>query len=179
MPALILCVLIGGGLGTAFGWFGKHSTGKFPLIADWRRGALYGGMLGLAFFLLTGIGGSAAMNQSTPNVTRITEAEFNADVVHSPKPVVVDFYATWCGPCKILSPRLDKLAGSFTNEVKFVKINVDEAPTLTQRLGIQGFPTLLFFKDGKVVDGILGLVPSDTLKTRLEILAGINPPTTN
>ena len=174
MLPLILCVLICGGIGAALGCFGKSSTGKRRLIADWRRGALYGGMFGVVFYFVTGVGGSAAMNQSTPNVKRISEAELAVEVVHSAKPVVVDFYATWCVPCKILSPRLDKFAGSFTNEIKFVKINVDEAPDLYQRFNLQGIPTLLFFKDGKVVDSITGLLATDDLKARLETFAETN-----
>ncbi len=177
MSALILCASIGGGIGAAFGYFSKCPTGRCPLIANWRRGALYGAMVGVLFYFITGVGGSAAMNQSTANVTHIAGAEFEAEVIHSPKPVVVDFYATWCGPCKILSPRLDKLAGSFTNKIKFVKINVDEAPDLSQRFNIQGIPTLLFFKDGKVVDGVVGLMSSDDLRSHLEALAGTTAPT--
>jgi len=172
MSALILCALIGGGLGAALGYFGKCSW-----IANWRRGALCGVMVGVVFYFVAGVGGSAAMNQSTPNVTHITGAEFEAEVIHSPKPEVADFYATWCVPCKILSPRLDKLAGSFTNEIKFVKINVDEAPDLSQRFNIQGIPALLFFKNGKIVDSVVGLLPADDLKAHLEALAGTNAPT--
>ncbi len=177
MPALILCALIGGGIGAALGWLGKCSTGLCPLIVNWRRGALLGALFGVVFYFVTGAGGSAAMNQSTPSVTHITAAEFEAEVTHSTKPVVVDFYATWCGPCKILSPRLDKLAGSFTNDIKFVKINVDEAPALSRRFDIQGIPTLLFFKDGKVVDSVVGLLSSEALKDRLEVLVGTDAPT--
>ncbi len=179
MFALMLCALMGGGIGAALGYFGKFgkcSTGTCLLIANWRRGALYGAMSGVVFYFVTGVGGSAAMNQSTPNVKHITGAEFEAEVIQSTKPVVVDFYATWCGPCKIQSPRLDELAGSFTNEIKFVKINVDEAPNLSQRFNIQGIPALLFYKNGKVVDSIVGLLPSDALKAHLESLTGTNSP---
>lgn len=177
MSALILCALIGAAIGAAVGRLGKCSPDKCPLIANWWRGALSGAMVGVVFFFVTGVGGSAAMNQSTPAVTHITGAEFEAEVIHSTKPVVADFYATWCGPCKILSPRLDKLAGSFTNEIKFVKINIDESPKLSQQFNIQGIPTLLFFKDGKVVDGVVGLMSSDDLKAHLETLAETNAPT--
>ena len=177
MSALIPCALIGGGIGAALGYFGKFSPEKWPLIANWQRGAISGLMVGVVFFFVTGVGGSAGMNKSTPNVTYITGAEFEAGVIHSPKPVVADFYATWCGPCKILSPRLDALAGSFTNRIKFVKINVDESPDLAQRFNIQGIPTLLFFKDGKVVDSVVGLMSSDDLKSHLEALTGTNTPT--
>lgn len=176
MSALILCALIGGGLGAALGYFGKFSREKWPLIANWHRGAIGGGMVGVVFFFVTGVGGSAGMNKSTLSVTHITSAEFEAEVIHSPKPVVADFYATWCGPCRILSPRLDALAGSFTNRIKFVKINVDESPDLAQRFNIQGIPALLFFRDGKVVDGTVGLLSSDALKAHLEALTGTNAP---
>lgn len=174
MATLMMCVLVCGGVGMALGYFQKGSAA--PLVANCGRGALYGAALGLAFYFVSGVGGSAAMNQSTSNVKHITEKDFDADVIRSTKPVVADFYATWCGPCKILSPELDKLAGSFTNEIKFVKVNVDEAPNLSQRFNIQGYPTLLFFKNGKVVDDILGLVSSDVLKARLASFAGTHVP---
>ena len=176
MSALILCALIGGGMGAALGWLGKCSTGTCPLIVNWRRGALLGALFAVVFYFVTGAGGSAAMNQSTSSVTHITAAEFEAEVMHSTKPVVADFYATWCGPCKILSPRLDRLAGSFTTRIKFVKINVDEAPALSRRFDIQGIPTLLFFKDGRVVDNVVGLLSTDALKAHLQSLAGTNMP---
>jgi thioredoxin len=174
MSALILYVLIGSGIGASLGFFTKFSPEKWPFIANWRRGSLSGAMVGVVFFFVTGVGGSAGMNKSTPNVMHITDAEFEAEVIHSPKPVVADFYATWCGPCKIMSLRLDKLAGSFTNKIKFVKINVDESPKLAGQFNIQGIPTLLFFKNGKVVDSVVGLPSSDDLKARLESLAGTN-----
>ena len=174
MSALILCILIGGGLGAVLGRLGKRSAGHWPLLANWQRGALFGALVGAMFFFVTGIGGSAAMNQSTANVKRITEENFDAEVIHAAKPVVVDFYATWCGPCKVLSPMLDELAASFTNEIKFVKVNVDEAPDLSQRFNVQGIPTLLAFKNGKIVDSIVGLLPPDELKSHLDALAETN-----
>jgi len=164
-------------MGAVLGRFDKRFAGHWPLLANWRRGALSGALVGAVFFFVTGIGGSAAMNQSTTNVERITETNFDAVVLHSSKPGVVDFYATWCGPCKELSPMLDKLAGSFTNEIKFVKINVDESPDLSRRFNIQGVPTLLFFRNGRVVGDVVGLLPANVLKTRLESLAGTNSST--
>lgn len=174
MLALTLCVLICGCIGAVVGGFPQRFSVTRPLIANWRRDALYGATVGIVYYLVTGVGGSAAMNQSTPNVTHITGAEFEAEVIHSTRPVVADFYATWCGPCKVLSPRLDRLAGSFTNEIKFVKINVNESPDWSQRFNIQGIPTLLFFRNGKVVGNVVGLLPANVLKTRLESLAGTN-----
>ena len=170
MSSLILCGLIGGGLGAALGGFGKRASAAWPWTVNWRRGAIWGAFLGVIFYFVTGVGGSAAMNRSTPNVKLISEAQFEAEVIQSSNAVVADFYATWCGPCKILSPRLDRLAGSFTNEIKFVKINVDAAPNLAQHFNIHAIPTLLFFKNGQVVDSMVGLVPDDDLKARLESL---------
>ncbi len=171
MLPLILSVLIGGGLGAALGYFGKCSSGACPLTANPWRGALFGALLGLMFHFASGRSGSAAVNASTPHVSRIQESQFEAEVVQSTLPVVVDFYASWCGPCKILSPMLDELAGPLTNKVKFVKINVDEATALAQRMEIEAMPTLLYFKNGKVVDRSVGLPARDMLKTRLESLA--------
>jgi len=169
MLTLILCVLICGGIGMALGCFRKGSAPR--LLANCSRGAFYGAVLGLAAYLVSGVGGSAGMNQSTSNVKHIGETEFNANVIHSAKPVVVDFYATWCGPCKMLSPRLDKLAGSFTNQIDFVKVNVDESRDVARQFDIHEIPTLMFFKDGEVVDRIIGLTETDELKARLESFA--------
>jgi len=168
---LIFTILIGGGLGAALGYFGKCSSGACPLTANPRRGAMVGALLGLLVHFASGRSGSGSVNVSTANVTRIQESQFETEVVQSTLPVVVDFYASWCGPCKILSPMLEDLAGPLTNKVKFVKINVDEANTLAQRMEIQAMPTLLFFKNGKVVDRSVGLPSRELLKTRLESLA--------
>ena len=176
MWSLIPYLLVGGGIGAALGYYGKCSSGTCPLTSTWWRGAIYGAVLGSLFYYVSGGTNAASLNKSTENVKRIGESQFDTEVIQSPSPVVADFYATWCGPCKILSPRLDKLAGSFTNRVHFVKINVDEAPALSQRFDIQGIPTLLFFKNGKVVDRIVGLPATDALKARLESLAGTNAP---
>ena len=90
------------------------------------------------------------------------------------KPVVLDFFATWCGPCKVLSPRLDKLAGEFGGQIKFVSVNIDQSPTLATRFNMQGIPTLLFFgKDGKVADSSVGLISAEELRTKLKALAGM------
>ena len=173
MTSLMISVLLGGGLGALLGYFGKCSTGACPLTANPWRGAMFGALLGLMFRLASDRGGSAAVNASTPHVNRIEESQFEAEVVRSTLPVVVDFYASWCGPCKVLSPMLDDLAGPLTNEVKFVKINMDEAAALAQRIEIEAMPTLLFFRNGKVVDRSVGLPSRDMLRTRLESLAKV------
>ena len=176
MSDLIICILICSGGGMAFSCFRKSSGRR---MANCGQGAIYGAIFGLAFYFVSGVGGSAAMNQSTLNVSHITGKDFDADVIHSTKPVVMDFYATWCGPCKILSPRLDKLAGSFTNGIRFVKVNIDESQDLARQFDIREIPTLFFFKNGQVVRRITGLVSSEELKADLESLAGTNPPAKN
>ena len=88
-------------------------------------------------------------------------------------PVVVDFYAAWCGPCRILSPLLDEESGAFTNRIKFFKVNVDEAPSLAQRFQVEGIPNLVFFKDGRVVDRLVGVPSSGELMARLQALASM------
>jgi thioredoxin len=176
---LILTLVIGAGIGAALGYFGKCSSGGCPLTATWWRGAIYGAVVGGLFYFASSRNGSASMNQSTENVKRIGEGQFDAEVVQSPSLVVADFYAAWCGPCKVLSPRLDQLAGSFTNRIRFVKINVDEAPALARQYDIQGIPTLLFFKNGKAVDRIVGLPATDALQARLDALAETNAPVKN
>jgi len=178
MWQLIPWLLAGGGIGTALGYYGKCSSGACPLTSTWWRGAIYGAVLGGLFYFISG-SNPAFMNKSSANVKLIKEGEFDAEVVRSPLPVVVDFYATWCGPCKRLSPMLDELAGPLTNKIKFVKINVDEAPNLSQRFGIQAIPTLLFFKNGNVADKLIGLPSEDALKKRLESFAETGTPAKN
>jgi thioredoxin len=167
---LILTMAIGAGIGAALGHFGKCSSGGCLLTATWRRGAMFGALLGAIVSSTSAQNSSGAMNESSQNVTRITETQFEAQVEKATSPVVVDFYAPWCGPCKVLSPSLDKLAGEFSGKIKFVKVNVDEAQKLAERFQIEGIPTLLFFKNGKLEDRVTGLLPEDSLKSRLNSL---------
>jgi len=99
-----------------------------------------------------------------------TTSTFEADVLKSDKPVVVDFWAEWCGPCKFLSPTVDELAGEYGGKVIVKKVNVDEEPMLSQRYGVMSIPTLLYFKDGKIVDSTIGALPKDELKKHFEKL---------
>jgi len=168
--SLMLSLLIGGGLGAALGYFGKCSSGTCPLTANWWRGAVYGAVMGLLFHLISGRNGSNSA-ESTQNIKLIQEQQFEAEVIHANGPVVVDFFATWCGPCKRLSPMLDNLAEPLTNRVKFLKIDVDQSAKLAGQFAVEGVPTLIFFKDGKVVDKMVGLPAKDALKRKLEFLA--------
>jgi len=168
VTALAIKLLIGAGLGALLGYYGQCKSGTCPLTANWKRGALYGAVLGLVFHLVSGGGGSY---QAPKNVKAIAEANFDTEVLQAGQPVVVDFFATWCGPCKTLAPRLDKLAGEFGDRIKFVAIDVDQAQTLAANYKVEGVPTLLFFgPDGKVVDASVGLLSADALRAKLESL---------
>lgn len=173
MQSLTVALVIGAGLGAALGYFGKCASGTCPLTANWKRGAVYGAVVGALFFFVSGKGGAEAMNQSTANVRHISQAQFESEVLQAREPVVVDVYATWCGPCRELSPMLDEVAGSFTNRIKFVKVNYDEAPALVHRLGIGGIPTLLFYRQGQLVGRSMGLPSKSALEESLASLAGL------
>lgn len=169
MNSLILSLAIGGGLGALLGRFKQCKPGACPLTANWKRGAIYGAVLGLVFHLASG--GGFSRYEAPKHVKPIAEADFDAEVMQAGKPVVVDFYAPWCGPCKILSPRLDKLAGEFGDRIKFVAVNVDQAPALAAKFNVQGIPALRFIgKDGKVADTSVGLISEQALRAKLEAL---------
>jgi len=167
---LLLTIAIGAGIGAALGYFGKCTSGACPLTANWQRGAMFGALLGAIVYSTSCQKGSSTLNESTPNVTRITEAQFAEQVEQATVPVVVDFYATWCGPCKVLSPMLDKVAGEYSGKIKVVKVNVDEAQRLADRFQVSAIPTLLFVRNGKVEDRVTGLLAEDALKSRLDNL---------
>ena len=99
----------------------------------------------------------------------IDDSSFETEIVQSDKPAVVDFWAPWCGPCKAIGPVMEELAGSYGEQIKFTKCNVDDNPVTPGKFGIKAIPTLIFFKDGKVVDQITGMVAKskleDTIKT--------------
>ena len=98
----------------------------------------------------------------------ISDATFDDEVVKSDKVVLVDFWAEWCGPCKMIAPIVEELAEEFDGKVKFTKLDVDSNPRSATNFGIRGIPTLLIFSDGKPVDQVVGAVPKSVLKQRLE-----------
>ena len=102
------------------------------------------------------------------NIIELTEDSFETEVLREPQPVVVDFYAPWCGPCKMLAPLLEQLAAEFQGRVKFAKLNVDHAPELAGRYEVTGVPTLALFRGGQMVDSLVGLASPRALKTWLE-----------
>ena len=98
----------------------------------------------------------------------LTDAEFQKEITASELPVVVDFFATWCGPCRQMSPYVDEIAGELAGKAKIFKLDIDEAPVAPNTYGIQSIPTVLIFKNGKEVDRKVGSQPKDMLKAWIE-----------
>jgi thioredoxin 1 len=98
------------------------------------------------------------------NVKEIGDGDFEENVLKSEKPVMVDFWAPWCGPCKAISPIVEELAGQYGEQIQFKKCNVDDNPVTPANYGVKSIPTLLFFREGKVVDQITGMVPRSKLE---------------
>ena len=97
------------------------------------------------------------------NLTSVTSANFEQEVMGSDKPVLVDLWAEWCGPCKALSPVLDEIAAEMDGKANVVKVNVDQASDLAQKYGIRGIPTLIFFKNGEVKSTLVGNQPKSEI----------------
>jgi thioredoxin 1 len=98
-----------------------------------------------------------------------TNANF-ADIIKAAEPVMVDFWATWCGPCRMLSPTVDEIATEYDGKATVVKCNVDDCEDIASRYGIRNIPTLLFFKGGEVVDRLVGAVPKGNITAKLDSL---------
>ncbi len=98
----------------------------------------------------------------------VTDASFKEDVLESPLPVLVDFWAPWCGPCRMVAPVVDEIAEQYDGKIKVVKVNTDENPNIASQYGIRSIPTLMIFKDGQRVDMVVGAVPKTTLANTLE-----------
>ncbi len=103
-------------------------------------------------------------------VFEVSDATFDREVLKSDQPVLVDFWAVWCGPCKAIAPIVDGLAAAFAGKLKVAKVNVDENGATPSRYGIRGIPALLFFKDGQVVDQVVGYRPQNEIEEKVKLL---------
>jgi len=102
----------------------------------------------------------------------ITSTNFEAEVLQSTTPVLIDFWAPWCGPCMLIAPAVEEMATQYAGQLKVGKVNVDNDPTVAQRYGITGIPALLFFHGGRVVDTVVGAVPKSTLQKHVDGVLG-------
>jgi thioredoxin 1 len=176
---LVVGLLLGGSLGAVLGYFGKCATGTCPLTANPWRGAVVGAVIGSMFAFSGGAArssvpavassaseavGSAPVGQDSVATSgpampvHIGSAEaFDRIIQNANQPVLVDFYADWCGPCRMLAPTIEKLAGEYQGRVLVVKVNVDDLAAVAGRYGIQGIPAVLVFDKGKEVQRLVGL----------------------
>jgi len=132
--------------------------GRSPRIG-YVYGFLYNHRWGLARRIMAGQG-----------VLEVNDANFDQEVLRSEQPVLVDFWAVWCGPCKAIAPIVDSVAAAYAGKLKVAKVNVDQNGATPSRFGIRGIPALLFFKGGKVADQIVGYVPQSVIEEKVKSL---------
>lgn len=102
------------------------------------------------------------------NMEDVSDATFESVVLESDTPVLIDFWATWCAPCKAIAPTLEELAKDYDGKVKIVKMNVDDNPSTPGKYGVRGIPTLILFKGGEIVDQLVGAIPKAQIKDLVE-----------
>lgn len=105
----------------------------------------------------------------------VSDAQFDQEILKSDQPVLVDFWAPWCGPCRMVGPIVEELAGEYEGRLKVAKVNTDLNQSHAARLGIQGIPTLIFFRDGREVDRVVGALPKAALKQRVDQVLATAP----
>ncbi len=107
-------------------------------------------------------------NQASTNTVTVTDEDFDDQVIQSEIPVLVDFWAEWCGPCKVIGPTLEALAADYSGKVKIAKLNVDDSPDTAGRFGVRSIPTLIVFKDGEAQQAAIGVRPKGQLIELIE-----------
>lgn len=180
--ALLVGVMIGGGIGVLLGWVRCYPSAMGHLSSGRYIGGLRGALLGVLLAGAVGCTpGQATQNPTERSLTAVKAQESNAiinlgdeeafeeAVLNSSTPVVVDFWAPWCGPCRAQSPILDRLANERGDDIRIVKVNVDELSGLARRYHIQAIPTLMIFQDGKKMTHLVGLQSLEDLNQALEM----------
>ena len=104
----------------------------------------------------------------TKTLPRLSSSEFEKEVLKSQSPAVVDFYADWCGPCRMVSPIIEKLSSEYQGKVKFVKVNTDDNPDIAMKYGIMSIPTIMVFKNGQVASTVIGAGPATMYKQKID-----------
>jgi thioredoxin 1 len=102
------------------------------------------------------------------SVASVTDSTFTQEVLQNSRPVLVDFWAPWCGPCRVLTPIVDEISQQYNDQLRVVKINTDDNPAIASQYGIRSIPTLVLFKAGQPIDRVIGVVPKTTLATTLD-----------
>ena len=115
------------------------------------------------------------MGTTNPNVVTVGDADFNTEIEQHAGLAVVDFWAQWCGPCRMIAPVVEQLAAEYAGRVKVAKLDTDANPRTMTRLGIRSIPTLLFYRDGQVVDRVVGALPKGAIAERFARLAAATP----
>lgn len=105
---------------------------------------------------------------ASEKIVNVTDASFETEVLKTDRPTLIDFWASWCAPCKAIAPIVDELAAEYEGKIKVAKMNVDENPMTPSKFGVRGIPTLILFKDGKVLDQKVGAVPKAQLADMLK-----------
>jgi thioredoxin len=99
---------------------------------------------------------------------KVTDQTFEAEVLSAPGPVLVDFWAPWCGPCRLLGGLIEEIAPEYAGRIRILKLNVDDSPQTAARYGVSSIPTMIFFKDGQIVDRLVGALPLNPLRQKIE-----------
>jgi len=168
---LFLGVLVGGAIGAGLGYFGKCSSGSCPLTANPYRGAIYGAVMGA--LLMSVISPKLTQRAESSNIVHIdSKADFKTHVLDKRGICLVDLFSNRCSPCKILAPTISSLAEKYAGSVTVCKVNLDRAPAVAQRYGVRAIPTVLFIKNGKEVNRMVGLQPETEYVTLLDRLVG-------
>jgi thioredoxin len=179
MIKLLLIVLAGAGAGAWLGSTRSCESGGCPLTATPLRGALYGALMaGFIGFALVGRPGSKASSHAplSAHLLAITSsAEFETQVLQAKGPVLVDFYADWCGPCQRLLPVISELADEWAGSVTVVKVNVDKVGEVAKANGVSSIPDVRIFLDGKEKDRLVGLESKDVYVARVAAWRGTAP----
>ena len=172
MSRYLIAVLLGAAVGGLMGARRSCETGACPLTSNPYVGALYGAAMG--FLLISTISGSTPLTNAKENSEMVTtknshileansDTEFDQQVLKSPVPTLVDLWAPWCGPCRAQLPVVERVAAQAGERARVVKVNVDEAGDVAQRLGVSSIPTLVVFKDGQEVKRFVGVQSESTL----------------